>query len=33
MLLLHQEQAETVRLVFDAVSRAIRTLAGRTTRA
>lgn len=33
MLLLHQEQAETIRLVFDAVSRAIRTLTGRTTRA
>lgn len=32
MLLLHQEQAETIRLVFDAVSRAIRTLSGRTTR-
>jgi hypothetical protein len=33
MLLLHQEQAETIRLVFDAVSRAIRTLAGQTPRA
>ena len=33
MLLLHQEQAETIRLVLDAVSRAIRTLTGRTTRA
>ena len=32
MLLLHQEQAETIRLVFDAVSRAIRTLSGRRTR-
>jgi hypothetical protein len=30
MLLLHQEQAETIRLVFDAVSRAIRTMTGRT---
>lgn len=30
MLLLHQEQAETIRLVFDAVSRAIRILTGRT---
>ena len=33
MLLLHQEQAETLRLVFDAVSRAIRTLTGRSLRA
>jgi hypothetical protein len=32
MLLLHQEQAETIRLVFDAVSRAIRTLTGHATR-
>lgn len=32
MLLLHQEQAATIRLVFDAVSRAIRTLSGSTTR-
>lgn len=33
MLLLHQEQAETIRLVYDAVSRAIRTLTGRTPNA
>jgi hypothetical protein len=33
MLLLHQEQAETIRLVFDAVNRAIRTLTGRTRNA
>jgi hypothetical protein len=33
MLLLHQEQAETIRLVLDVVSRAIRTLTGRTTHA
>jgi hypothetical protein len=33
MLLLHQEQAETIRLVFDAVGRAIRTLTGQAPRA
>lgn len=32
MLVLHQEQAETLRLIFQAVSRAIRTLRGRTAR-
>ena len=31
MLLLHQEQAKTIRLVFDAVNRAIRNLTGRAT--